>query len=198
VTSKTRGFSYSIDEHRHRFAVWTAAAAVRRGFSGTTPDRVSRAIEASGLRLVAFADPSVWPTDTRQLDMLHENWAHSIRASLEAEGVSCSYGRAAKMIAVYLKATVILRVPISQEFAKLIHPPIDRALLQALSSDSKFAADDRELWRRTAWTTLDEDQYFRLIETFRVNGRDRPGFWQVERYWRPEIKDVEVDTRGLD
>jgi hypothetical protein len=98
MTDSAHRSSYSIEEHRHRFAVWTAATAVRRGFSGTTADRVSRAIDTSGLRLVVRAGPTMWPTNAHQLYTLHERWAESIRSALESEGVSCSYGRAADRI----------------------------------------------------------------------------------------------------
>ena len=40
--------SYGVDEHRHRFAVWTASRAVQRGYLKT--QQIQKAIETAHLR----------------------------------------------------------------------------------------------------------------------------------------------------
>ena len=41
---------YKIDEHSHRFAVWTAARAATRGMKGGTTKNVKNSIEDANLR----------------------------------------------------------------------------------------------------------------------------------------------------
>jgi len=118
--------NYDIQEHRHRFAVWAASRAVARGFTGTT--NVKRAIEASGLRDVAFRSPSRRPVEG--IDELHEEWVDQILAQLEKDGVFTrlrdkknllrreqSYGRAAKIVAVYLKTCLLMRPEWTMSFS---------------------------------------------------------------------------------
>jgi hypothetical protein len=156
---------YTIDEHKHIYAVWTAARAVQRAFKGATRPRIDRAINDCGLR-----EP--WPEEP--YDDLHRRWAHSIMQSL-----NCSYGRAAKIIAVYLKTTVVMA---GGELAEVVHPPIDGQLLEALSHDTQYAKKDRRYWEKLAWTKLDETGYWSLIESLRRNGLEIN--WRLERYWR--------------
>jgi hypothetical protein len=156
---------YTIDEHKHIYAVWTAARAVQRSFTGATRVKIDKAINDSGLR-----EP--WPEVP--YDDLHRRWARSIMQSL-----NCSYGRAAKIIAVYLKTTVVMA---EGQMAEVVHPPIDGQLLLALSRDTQYAKKDRPHWRTLAWTKLDETGYWSLIESLRRNGLEIN--WRLERYWR--------------
>ena len=97
------------------------------------------------------------------------------------------YGRAAKLIAIYLKVLVVAGGHAGSPFAERLHPPVDNELLKALSRDRGFPREWRTNWRAIAWTRLDEDGYFALIESFRAAGLDRPAFWRIERYWSPEL-----------
>lgn len=99
-----------------------------------------------------------------------------------------TYGRLAKIIAVYLKATVIMAGFHDTIFARVIHPPVDSILLQTLSSclrDSTAAKDHLKTWKAVRWTQLDEHHYFELIESLRsVLPRETP-LWKLEQYWNP-------------
>lgn len=185
---------YDIQEHRHRFAVWAAARAVARGF--TTTEKVKRAIEASDLRDLVFSSPTKWPTEG--VDELHQKWVDQILTKLEEDGVfnegpdkknrvrkEQSYGRAAKIIAVYLKTCLLMCPHVDHDFHSLIHPPIDRTLLQELSNRPEFSKY-KSRWRpvATRWTQLTKKEYLELIASFREAGLDRP-FWTIERYWHP-------------
>jgi hypothetical protein len=93
-----------------------------------------------------------------------------------------TYGRAAKLVAVYLKTMIVIPNPDSV-FATIAHPPVDRILLQNLARDNEYPNELRKVWSTTNWTDLNENTYYHLIESFRECGLDEPQFWRVERYW---------------
>lgn len=123
---------YGLAEHRHRFAVWAAARAAQRGF--TTVRNLRDALQATDIRAV-LASPSTFEYSATQFDELHRRWCLSICTSLADRGLSKekrTYGRAAKLVAVYLKAIVMMGDQCDSRFARNMHPPIDRILLQGL------------------------------------------------------------------
>jgi hypothetical protein len=135
----------------------------------------------------------MWPTRVRQqMCFTKTGSVHSV--VLGTRRIRCSYGCATKIIAVYHQTTAVPSGPISREFVKLIHPSIDRVLLRAHARDCGFLVYDREEWRSTAWTRLSRQQYYRLIETFRLTALSQPAFWQIEGHWRLEVKDIGVET----
>lgn len=124
------------------------------------------------------------PDTAAEVDARHRQWCGRILETLAARGIANStYGRAAKLLAVYLKASVVLAGAHETPFGRLLHPPIDAILLRRLSSDSAHRSALRAPWRKTRWTKLDEDGYFQLVEEFRQVGLDQPAFWAIERYW---------------
>ena len=125
---------YDLAEHRHRFAVWAAARAAQRGF--TTVRNLRDALQATDIRAV-LASPSTFEYSATQCDELHRRWCLSICASLADRGLSkekATYGRAAKLVAVYFKAIVMMGEQWDSRFARNMHPPIDRVLLQGLAA----------------------------------------------------------------
>ncbi|MCX2982888.1 hypothetical protein EYC98_18660 [Halieaceae bacterium IMCC14734] len=94
---------------------------------------------------------------------------------------NASYGRAAKLVNVYLKTMVVLIDP-SGEPAKLIYPPIDRILLQSLAAKSDADEETKKFFRRIKWTQLDEPEYFEVVGILRTLNGDRP-FWIIEEHW---------------
>ncbi len=102
----------------------------------------------------------------------------------EKEGLpNITYGRAAKLIAIYLKNMIINGPDSKTIFADLIHPPIDRILLKELAQCVQYPKDIRKSWRSINWTTCDETNYFKLISSLRTLGLDKPAFWRLESYW---------------
>jgi hypothetical protein len=175
--------TYSLFTHRHNFAVWAAARASQRGF--TNVSTLKAALEASQLHL-EIQDLSKWPVRADQFDTFHRLYCNRIVDRLGGANVAnVSYGRAAKLVAVYLKSMIVVSQHAGSTFANIIHPPVDRTLLQALAKDRRFDQEFRRRCRSLSWTTLSESQYFALIEEFRRNELDRPAFWMIERYWDP-------------
>ncbi len=98
--------SYDLSEHRHRFAVWAAARAAQRGF--TTVGNLRAALESTDIRK-SLALPETFQSSVAQFDKLHAGWCSAIQAFLNDRSIpNATYGRAAKLVAVYLKATVVL------------------------------------------------------------------------------------------
>ena len=174
---------YTLTEHRHRFAVWAAARAAQRGWTST--ERLAAALEASGASALVRGSPTNWPATAGAFDAAQREWAHALLDHLAASGVHGTYGRAAKLLAIYLKATIVLAGHADSPFGRVLHPPLDSILLRNLAADTRFPAARRSLWRQTSWTRLDEQRYFELIDTLRATRLDQPAFWMVERYWQP-------------
>ena len=125
---------YDLPEHRHRFAVWAAARAAQRGF--TTVRNLRDALQATDIR-ETLAAPGTLQISAAQFDVLHRGWCSSICSNLIARQISkTTYGRAAKLVAVYLKAIVILGEACDSALAHNMHPPIDRILLQTLAAST--------------------------------------------------------------
>jgi len=167
--------SYSEYKHRHNFAVWAAARAAQRGF--TNIQMLQNAIEQCGIE--AFVQ---CPSKESEFKTRHKNWCNSICDYLNIHGVSnVSYGRAAKLVNVYLKGMVVLIDPYGEP-AKFIHPPIDRILLQNIAKNFNLDRQVEKKLKTTNWTQLDEKDYFVLIDRLRLINGSRP-FWQLEEYW---------------
>lgn len=168
---------YSLNEHRHRFAIWTAARAVQR--SWTTTANISRVIAA--VDLAGIVDRYKTCENQAEFDRLHTLTCEKMAEEFRALGVEATYGRAAKILAVYLKATVIVTMQMDNDQIRLIHPPVDRILLKNLSTVPGLT----EL-RKLNWTKLDKRQYDAMVA--KIRGRLNIFDWRLEEKWRPELE----------
>jgi hypothetical protein len=126
---ETMGNRYPHFLHRHNFAIWAAARASQRRWGSAKTALIKTAVEASGLAK-AVEDNASWPPDKEAFDTFHRHHCHRIMQRLEADGVqTVTYGRAAKIVAIYLKSMVVVGPDWDTQFARLIHPPIDNMLL---------------------------------------------------------------------
>lgn len=167
---------YTLSQHVHNYAVWTAARAVQRNF--TTTANIKRAIEQIGLQSFALSNTVI---NSRQFDDMHVMWAEELIDAFKKMGApKCSYGRAAKIISIYLKTSVLLCNRASCTASAVIHPPIDGILLRNLSE--KTALKDLKPVR---WTKLNKDEYWELIECLRSHFGQID--WRLEAYWTPEM-----------
>jgi len=143
---------YDLFIHRHNFAVWAAARAAQRGWQGANVQILREALEASGVQRF-LPDPEFLNTSCNRFEELHKSWCVAIVATLNARAIqNVTYGRAAKLLAVYLKSMVIIGGAAYSSIARCVHPPIDRRLLQALAGDSRYEEQKRTVWRQTNWT----------------------------------------------
>lgn len=165
---------YSFSDHLHNYAVWTAARAVQRKF--TTTSNIKSAIEASRLR--DFAESLHEEMSSDEFDTFHRETAHAMIGFFNNHNVQASYGQAAKIIAIYLKTSVITRESGAGNISRIAHPPIDNILLSRLNKEYPKLIESK-----IRWTQLDESAYFSLMEMLRQLNFDF--FWEIERYWSP-------------
>jgi hypothetical protein len=149
--------SYDLREHRHRFEIWAAARASQRGF--TTVGALRDALQATDTQMV-LCDPDTLRLSQDEFNELHQRWCRLIRSRLRKRAPNATYGRAAKLVAVYLKATVIMGENCDSPLGRNLHPPIDRTLLQGLASSDRITSPHKTEWRSINWTALTEKGYF--------------------------------------
>jgi hypothetical protein len=168
---------YTFTDHIHNFAVWTAARAVQRNFTNT--GNIKSAIEKAELRLL-IDSREIWTNE--QFDIYHQGKANIIITSLKVGGkaleIKATYGRAAKIIAIYIKTVAVIRYSGVGNLAKIAHPPIDRILLTKAHKDHQNLGLDK-----INWTQLSEIEYFDLIGKLRTLRFEN--FWEIEKYWSP-------------
>lgn len=169
--------SYSFEEHKHRFAVWTAARAVQRSFTKTRI--ISDVIAETGLRSTSNTMENF---SQNEFDEFHRTCCNDLAARFKQRDIDCSYGRAAKIVSIYLKTKLIIGGDLGGPLASIIHPPIDSILLKNLAKQDKYPGLG-ELAGRT-WTNFDHTEYWSLVDLIRLN----IGFfdWRLEEFWLPE------------
>jgi hypothetical protein len=169
VMNSTDTRPYCHLEHCHRFAAWSAAQAARRGQAGFSNAVVKQALDGSS-HSCFIESQSRKPISAAEFDAQHRLWAGKLSEAFDRHCGAVSYGRVAKVIAIYIKSMVVLQSPESS-LAHVAHPPVDGILLHASGI------------RGAAWTKLDEPQYWTLIEELRaLVGKELP-FWSIESHW---------------
>ena len=75
---------------------------------GSTNATIRKALEASDLPEVVSGPAWSWPSSPEAFDATHRLWCEQILAALHLAGVTtASFGRAAKIVAIYLKTRVV-------------------------------------------------------------------------------------------
>jgi hypothetical protein len=171
---------YDITEHRHRFAVWAGARAAQRAF--TSVENLRDAIEATDIR--SFLErPESLQASWECYERNHKKWCDQIVDFLVKRSVAnVTFGRAAKLVAVYVKAMIVTTSSECTSLSSNAHPPIDRALLQKLAA-SDVQSPHKRYWRTIAWTQLDDKRYYELINQLRALIPANEPFWMLEEYW---------------
>lgn len=181
------------DDYVNQFASWTACRAVQRGFLKT--ETLKEVINTVDLQKQIFdlasrnIDSDVfdkWHSTISkeiidQANILIDSQASKIRDS-NNETLKMTYGRAAKMIAIYIKTSHIIREPQS-ELSKFAHPPVDKKLLEELRKVFKSEFKNSAY---KPWTLFDEKSYLDTIKILR-NIQEKESlkyFWMVEKYWK--------------
>jgi hypothetical protein len=171
---------YTIDIHRHNFAVWAAARAAQRGF--TTVENLKAALEQCGItEYLLNSDTNSLTTEDYMT--LHSTWCNSIVQYLDSIHIKGStFGRAAKLIAIYVKSMVTV-CNSESNLACIAYPPIDGVILKNISKDKTLPKDFRQFCTKTKWRQLDEENYMLLIRKLQKYViLDKP-MWTLERYW---------------
>lgn len=168
--------SYTIIDHTHNFAVWTSAISVVRNFTKTP--HIKSAIEHAELKKLLIDTSGIHSAE--DFDNFHKEKAKLIMDNLmenkNVDRSKISYGRAAKIIAIYIKTAIIIPNNGDCELSKFAHPPIDRILLSNLS---KQYPDETTF--NTSWTKLNDRNYFEIIGKLRNIEPNQ--LWRLEKHW---------------
>ena len=166
---------YDINEHKHRFSIWTASRAVQRSFATTL--KITLVINNTNLR--EFVESELKLDSQEQFDSLHRQWCNLMIHEFDKLKIDASYGRAAKIVAVYLKTSVVIGAGPMNPGIQFIHPPIDRIILKNLPKLESF-----QQIRKLNWTKLDEQSYWEIVNAIR---KELKMFdWKLEVLWHPE------------
>ena len=175
--------NYTFSQHRHNYAIWTASRAAMRGLKEGKTINVKKIIEISELQ--QFSNNTL-DYSYEEYDKFHSRCAQKLIESFSklefnvGTNNALSYGRAAKIIAIYLKTSIIFCSNGKCNKSKVIHPPIDEILLIKMSKTYEALRDLKEI----KWTNLDEKGYFNVVSQIKKHfGRFD---WTLEEYWRPE------------
>jgi hypothetical protein len=206
--------SYSLIEHRHRFAAWAAGRAAGTKGCRFAVEEGRGLIEGTDIPSYA-ADQQSAPESAEDFDARHRLWREQMVAQATARRIGgtagCfTHGVAAKLINIYLKSTVICSISSSfsegQSRSSVIHPPIDRLLLLALSDHARSTGSIKRIpdchWRRYAvlgWSKFNSSQYEDVIREVRRFSNGRP-LWMIEEHWighQSTSKSVDLDGDGL-
>ncbi|MEM6395378.1 MAG: hypothetical protein AAF741_03455 [Bacteroidota bacterium] len=170
--------TYSAKDHFHRFACWTAARAVQRGFTGAKTAVIAKAID--DIKLAKEFENLATQQDLKAAlyDKEHERISKELSAALLRNGaLHPNYGQTTKIIAIYFK-TAVLPFHLDTALAKVAHPPIDRQLLENLAKCGKYYKEPKS----RAWTKFERDDYFKCVVRLREEIGDQP-FWMIEECW---------------
>ena len=179
---KDNQMSYDIFEHKHRFSVWAAARAAQVR-SGAKVKDLREALENCGI--VEFLNDSAsMQVDQEQFDVLHRGWCVNIIDFLTKKGgTKATFGRAAKLVAVYLKSMVVIGGDPDCGLAQVVHPPIDSIMLQNLSRSAEVRSPHKQKWESVRWTQLSEEEYYQLVSELFVCVEPGMPLWRLEKYW---------------
>lgn len=183
---------YDFNEHRHRYACWTAAraASVSR-FSNiqiaTFINRVQLKQEVAKLKKeskISHDFYKEWFIDkVKALEKLMKPYAKD-KSDTKKRLRNISFGIAAKVTSVYVKTYEVIPEKGMSLLSKVAFPPIDSFLLKKLMKNKVEGV------RRTNWSTFKDAEYIELIDALRNYMGDKP-FWMLEKDW-----DVNDDARS--
>ncbi len=175
--------TYSIQEHRHRFAAWAASRAASVKGCRFKVAQGKEIIELSGLMEIGKSISNLpEPTD---FDVNHREWRNSVIQVAQKHQHTFTHGVAAKLINVYLKSIFVCGKQYDDPRIKAIHPPIDSVLLDALyNKNIGGLRADWQVVRAIRWSKLSSEQYEHLIECIRKVVPLQNGLWRIEEYWQ--------------
>lgn len=206
--------TYTLDEHRHRFAVWAAGRAYARGGSGGgyTVSAARSMLEAAGMRDICSVEdlPAADQIDKFIDELIQKVIAAAPRtyiASTKGEDPKakkkvelrfiCTYGRAQKLVNIYLKSKLIC-ASVGNDDQRLarLHPPLDNELLKELDrlARKREASEDdcsfKALWKKArakgkSWTAFDKATYDAYITAIKARQVRQP-LWAVEEHWKDD------------
>lgn len=163
--------NYTFDEHRYNFAVWTAARAIQRGLSHASSENIAKLFKK--LKIVDAIESQKFKNEN-DYDSFHKSFCDKLIEEAKKLKINLSYGRASKLLAIFIKTYYVLPENGVGNISKFAHPPIDNIVLEK----SKKMHSIRPIPK---WTLMEKDEYFNVINELR--NLKLENFWMLEKYW---------------
>jgi hypothetical protein len=175
--------SYSIEEHRHRFAAWAASTAASVINCRFKVEEGKKIIELS--RLIEIGSHIDNLPHPNKFDEKHREWCYSVIKHAQNYQSAFTHGVAAKLINIYLKCLYVCGGQHDDPRIMAIHPPIDRVLLDSLCARNIGGLlDDWQSARQIGWSKLSSKQYEDLIGCIKKVIPEGVGLWFIEEHWQ--------------
>lgn len=176
--------NYDILEHVHRLAAWAASRAASTVKGKRFEVQAGKAmLEVAGMDKVLGCGPDKLPDSPEAMDSAHAQWRAAVIEAAAQIGHDFSHGMAAKLINVYLKVGFVTVANSEHHKVALLHPPIDRELLNGLAKADKNSASKWAKHRNEAWSTFSSAYYEAVIADIRSYLNDKP-LWMIEESWQ--------------
>lgn len=175
--------SYSMEEHKHRFAAWAAGRAATVNGCRFRVEDGKKIIESSGLMEVAKSIENL-PMASK-FDSSHREWRERVIESARILNLNFTHGVAAKLINIYLKSVYVCGENHTDSKVKAIHPPIDSVLLNDLyRQDIGGQKSEWQKARKARWSKLTSSGYENVISAVQKAVPANEGLWRIEEYWQ--------------
>ena len=167
----------------HEFARWATQSALRNpGAPIKGREKIYSAL--ADVDFDSLFAPDLGPISSEEFNL----WHRKAVSKLVTREPKLSVGWAAKIIAIYLKTTCYLSGFGREGLDSVIHPPIDRVLMDNLKSQSWKALsikNDLSLFKSISGTNA--ETYDRIIKVFELIAKERnwPPCLRVEQFFRP-------------
>lgn len=172
--------TYTINEHIHRFGLWTAARAASKSLLSN--DEMKNLLQSINLQ----EEVESLKNKTRLTEVEYQQWLHiqckalikkfKLRHTFNAKTKRMSFGLAAKAISIYIKTVEVIPSKGTSHLSSIAYPPIDRILLK--SFNKAHSVDLNIKWTEYDWTT-----YLKTIHALKASQQERP-MWELETHWK--------------
>ncbi|MFL1449254.1 hypothetical protein ACI77O_12735 [Pseudomonas tritici] len=179
--------AYTIETHKHRYAMWCAARAYGRGLEGGGNDFAFALITAVGLELVKGPDHIGLDVDEWLIGLMNK-----MVAEAKARGHTMFvFGHAQKVVNIYMKGVLICGGHHLHPAVMRLHPPLDSKLFDGLRTHLYRERATLKAERRAflnaqkgnrSWTSFAESDYRAHIEVIKALQVGAP-LYEVERHW---------------
>jgi hypothetical protein len=166
---------YTIQEHVHRYACWTAARAA--SISRFSNNEISQFILENDLRndLDKIRKEEITSDEYKKwfveaTESIYTSMKHYVDTRDEKLFRNISFGIAAKVVSIYVKTSEIIPSGGLSPISKVAIPPVDSYLLKGLKIKTK------------PWSTLNKEEYMTLVHDLEERVQGEP-FWKLEFYW---------------
>lgn len=167
--------NYTIEEHIHKYACWTAARAA--SISRFSNNEITQFILENNLRteLGKIKEKKITSDEykewfIKQVDGILTSMKNYTSNKGEKFFRNISFGIAAKVISIYVKTSEVIASGGLSPISQVAFPPVDSYLLKGLKI------------KGVVWSKLEKGDFINLIGQLEKLNEGKP-FWKLEFYW---------------